>query len=74
MKLCIFKETTIMNNLPNQKSQFVIMSISLYQMIQKYFVVHYVIVMLMIMIFLVVKCSSIKDVVGLNVVFIILQK
>jgi hypothetical protein len=43
-------------------------------MIQKYFVVHYVIVMLMIMIFLVVKCSSIKDAVGLNVVFIILQK
>jgi hypothetical protein len=43
-------------------------------MIQKYLIVHYVIVMLMIMIFLSCKCSCIKYVVGLNVVFIILQK
>jgi hypothetical protein len=43
-------------------------------MIQKYLAIHYVIVMLMIMILKVVKCSSITYVVGLNVVFIILQK
>ncbi len=43
-------------------------------MIRKYLVVHYVITMLMIMFFSVVKCSSNKDVVGLSVVFIIPQK
>jgi hypothetical protein len=37
-------------------------------------IVHYVIIMLMTMIFKVVKFSSIKDVIWLNVVFIILQK
>jgi len=51
MKLCTYKETTIMNNLPYQKVPFVINSKGLYKMIQKYLVIHYVIVMWMIMIF-----------------------
>jgi hypothetical protein len=43
-------------------------------MIWKYLAIYYVIIMLMIMIFKILKCSSIKDVVGLTIIFIILQK
>jgi len=51
MKLCTYKETIIMNNFPHHKFQFVIKSRSLHYMLQEYLIIHYVIIMLMIMIF-----------------------
>ncbi len=42
-------------------------------MFLKQLLVHYVIIVIMIVIFLIVKCSSIEDVVGLSVVFTILH-
>ncbi len=45
---------------------------SSYQMFSKHLFIHYVIIMMKIMIFKVVKCSSIENVNGIRVVFTIL--
>jgi hypothetical protein len=72
MKFYTYKNKTIKNkNLPYQSFQFFFKSWNLNQMFLKCALVYYGMIMLMIMIFLVEKCSFFEDLFGLNVFLII---
>jgi hypothetical protein len=58
MKNFKYKETTIMTNLLYEKFQFVLKTCYLYSIINKCSIVHYVMIMLTIMIFLICKMFS----------------
>ncbi len=66
-----YKKETTKNNLPYQCLQFFLRSWSLNQMILKCSLIHYGMIMSMIK---VEKCSSIEDLLGLNVFLIIWKK